>query len=117
MSISFYWGVLALFILAVAVMLWAKFANRQNMVMQPSRKPLDTEPDQQGAPVDEDSSTVSGAAVNHDDNPPENRKLDTTRNYIPLENIVVSEVPISKAVTIGHLEAKEKESQDTKSKS
>ena len=31
------------------------------------------------------------------------------RQSIPLENIVVSEIPLAKAVSIGHLEVKEPE--------
>ncbi len=36
--------------------------------------------------------------------PVENRDIKSSKNTIPLENIVVSEIPISKAVSIGHLE-------------
>ncbi|HEY3426642.1 MAG TPA: hypothetical protein VGL27_17745 [Negativicutes bacterium] len=115
MNIPFYWWVLAVFAIIVARMLWVKIVDKPSMSnLQPARKPLDTENDKEMLRNQEDSSEVLDQDQNRDANPPENRKIDATKNRIPLENIVISEIPISKAVTLGHLEVNGKDKSNKK---
>jgi hypothetical protein len=115
MGIPIYWWALAVFVIIVSRMIWVKIVDKQSRTtLQSAMKPLDKENDKEILLSQKDSSEVLDQDKNKDASMPENRKIDATKDRIPLENIVISEIPISKAVTIGHLEVNDEDNSNTK---
>jgi hypothetical protein len=107
MGTTLYWWVLAaVFVIFALLLLRRNFAGRQNKSRHPVRKSLKEESDNEILSSQKDAVTALNSNWEEVGDSPENRKLDDTKGYIPLENCVVSEIPITKAETIGHLGVK-----------
>lgn len=100
MEISVYWWAFAALMVLVALWLISGNAfNEQRIIKEPARKPVTDVSDNEVIP-NERAMRVTSL---------ENRQLGDSKGYIPLENLVISEIPIAKAENIGHIKVKKAE--------